>query len=249
MIDKAYSLFVDSIPDYKGKICVAISGGLDSRLLAGLVSKKRKIDLAYTFYRTKDRVLGQGTNALPFAAKIAKECKVDKYFQICVDNDTKEDRRLTMGYPKVQKRKTLTGLRKLNGKVKLKDYTVLLAHGADSYTGVEVNPLTLFSYKKKDEETKQKKILYEKEIFPITFGRYFKDWDIPLWNDQLVEFFLGLPFRYRFQQNLYRKMIIKYFPELAKIPREDIGKSICVGEFRYLIDRAIFRFNKWMEYK
>ena len=50
MIDKLWELHLESIPDYKGKIWVNQTAGLDSRVLGGMISKRRQIDFGFYYY-------------------------------------------------------------------------------------------------------------------------------------------------------------------------------------------------------
>ena len=136
-----------------------------------------------------------------------------------------------------------TGLRKLNEIVDTSDYTFIVGHGLDSLTGVGVNPLTLFSYKKKDVETSSKRHRYLWSTFPNTYGKFGK-WDSPLWSWDVEEFCLDLPLKYRFHQYLYRQMIKKYFPELARIPREGMDVGMDIGEIRYFYERTKYWLRK-----
>jgi len=50
MIDTLWQLHLDSISDYKGRIWVNQTGGLDSRILGGIISKRRQIDFGFYYY-------------------------------------------------------------------------------------------------------------------------------------------------------------------------------------------------------
>ena len=49
-IDEMWQLFQSSIPDYQGKIWVNMTGGLDSRVLAHIISQRRQIDMGFYYY-------------------------------------------------------------------------------------------------------------------------------------------------------------------------------------------------------
>ena len=92
MIDEMYELFMKNIPDYEGKICVPISGGLDSRVLAGLISKKRKIDLSYCQYELKYPVKElKDIKNVGYARQIADVCCVGRFESIYVNDYTEDD--------------------------------------------------------------------------------------------------------------------------------------------------------------
>ena len=249
MVDKLYNLFEKSIPDYTGKICVPISGGLDSRVLAGLISKKRKIDLSYCQYFSY-RPRQTSYKDVEYAAAIAKICGVERFIPILTNGSSHKDLEAIEGLPleeNLKKSMMYTGVRMLNNIVNLKDYTIVSGHMVDIFTGVGVTPFTLFSYKKKDDEIAIKRDQYYgygyggKGIFQGTYGAFAK-WDCPLWNQELIDFCLNLPIKYRFLQYLYRQMIQKYFPELAKIPRSGMNVSMDIGEVKYFIERIKY----WM---
>ena len=242
-----YELFIESIPDYKGKICVPLSGGLDSRVLAGLISKKRKIDLTYCQYELKHpMIIGTQLETVDYSRKIADICGIERFEPICVNYEKDEDVDAVKGLPmesNLLKSRMYTGLRILNDRIDLSDYTIISGHGLDSITGVGVNPLTLLTYKRKDIETEIKRDQYFDYIFDATYGA-FGEWDCPLWNPQIIEFCMRLPMKYRFHQRLYRQMIKKYFPELAKVPREGMNVRMNIGEIRYFYERLKYWLKK-----
>jgi hypothetical protein len=171
---------------------------------------------------------------------------IENFYTINTDETTPEDEAAVKGLPdekKVLQSKMFTVLRKLNEIVPTSDYTFLLGHGVDALTGIGVTPFTLHNYQKLDEITAQKRIRYYEGIFPGTYGKFGK-WDCPLWNDNLIRFCLDLPVKHRFMQSLYRKMIKKYFPELAAIKREDMHCAINVSEPKYLAYRTAFFLKK-----
>ena len=58
---------------------------------------------------------------------------------------------------------------------------------------------------------------------------YQKEWEIPLWDDRLMEFFKKVPVKYRYKKYLYdytlHKMYPAYFPEPAKPDGQKTLKS------------------------
>lgn len=245
MIDKMYLMFMDSIPDYEGKICVPLSGGLDSRVLAGLISKKRKIDLSYCQYELDYPVrIGRNIKSVGYARQIATTLNIP-FHSINVNDFTFDDMLAVKGLPMeatLLKSMMYTGLRKLNDIVNLKDYTIIVGHGLDTLTGVHVNPLTLFNYEKFERKDHIKMSEYFLKVFEGTYGDFAK-WDCPLWNGELSTFCINLPLKHRFHQRLYRQMIKKYLPELAKIPREGMDVRMDIGEIRYFYER----FKYWLK--
>ena len=247
MIDKMYQMFMDSIPDYKGKICVPLSGGLDSRVLAGLISRKRKIDLSYCQYLLKYPIkIGKQIENVSYARKIAEACGVERFETVCVNYVKDEDLKAVRGVAhedQLNRSGMYTGLRILNERIDLSEYTMISAHGLDTLTGIHVNPPGLFNYRGKEKRDRKKMVDYFTSIFPATYGA-FGEYDCPLWGDELNEWCFNLPVHYRFHQKLYRQMIKKYFPELAVIPREDMHVSMDIGEIRYFYERFKFWLRK-----
>lgn len=249
-----YELFMDNIPYYSGKICVPISGGLDSRVIAGIMSKKRKIDLAFCQYELPYPIkIEKGIAHVQYARQIAGVCGVERFIPVNVNQYTQEDMDAIKGLPNeatLIKSKMYTGLRKLNEQIDTSEYTFITGHGLDSFTGVGVNPLTLLLLNpyKNDQITKRKKEEYFGGIFDGTYGKFGK-WDCPLWNDEVEDFCLSLPLGDRYFQKLYRQMITKYFPELAKINREGMNCPVNVSELRYIYARAVYFGEKLLKLK
>ena len=134
MIDQMYELFMDNLPNYKGRICVPLSGGLDSRVLAGLISRKRKIDLAYCQYELPYPIkIEKGINHVRYARQIADVLGVRNFVAINVNQYTQEDMDAVRGLPDehiLLKSKMYTGLRKLEEQIGIReyDYTFILGH-------------------------------------------------------------------------------------------------------------------------
>ena len=239
MLETMWKLFNKAIPDYDGKICIPLSGGLDSRVIAGIIAQRRKIDLSYCQWFT-GRPRQTTLTDLGYAFQISKLCQVKGFEPVKVDNPIQEDLDAVKGIPlekNLLKSRMYTGLRILNERVDLSEYTIICGHGVDSFTGVHVNPEHLFNYKKYDDDMERKmKVMFE-SIFPATYGKFAK-WDCPLWDRDLIDFCVGLPFKYRFHQYLYRQMIQKYLPELAQIKRSGIHVPMTIGETHYFAVRV-----------
>ena len=249
LVDELYNVLDKNIPDYEGKICLPLSGGLDSRVIGGLLSKRRKIDLVYTHFELEYPIKqNKGLEGVQIARQIASKLNTGEHYVICLNNDSKEDREAVKGLPNEKtllKSKMYTGLRLLNEQVDTSEYTFIAGHGLDSFTGIAVTPLTILfgNPYKNDIITKQKKLEYFGGIFDGTYGKFGK-WDCPLWNDEVEQFCLDLPLSDRFFQKLYRQMITKYFPELAVINREIINCPVNANEFRYFYKRLINYIKK-----
>jgi len=246
MIDKLYEMICKSVPDYQGKICVPISGGLDSRVLAGIIGRRRKIDLAYCQYHVGD---DWDDRHMDYATEIQKHCNVDRFVKIGTSpRDVERDEGLieNIPFPEIQRKcGNFTGVRILAEDTGLKEYTMIGGHGLDVMTGIAVNPLTIFGKYKQIDEALLQKMAKNRHILSHVYGHFFKDWDLPFWNYELYDFCLKLPMKYRFNQYLYRKMIQKFFPELAKIPRADMNVPMNIGEVRYFYERCKYSLKKY----
>jgi len=193
MIDKLYKMLCKSVPHYQGKICVPISRGLDSRVLAGIIGQRRRIDLAYCQYHKGD---DWDDRHMGYANEIQKNCNVNLFLRIGTfpkDVERDEDIIQNIPYHEIQRKcGNFTGLRILNEEYPLKEHTIIGGHGLDVMTGVAVNPFTMFGkYKKFDDELPQK-MAKNKYILREVYGYFFKDWDLPFWNDELYDLCLSL---------------------------------------------------------
>ncbi|MEH7124291.1 MULTISPECIES: asparagine synthase C-terminal domain-containing protein [unclassified Bacillus (in: firmicutes)] len=54
---------------------------------------------------------------------------------------------------------------------------------------------------------------------------YEKGWDIPLWDDRLMEFFKTVPVEYRFKKYLYDYTLNKMYPDYFPEPVKPVGKE------------------------
>ena len=235
VVDKLYELLDQSIQDYPGKICVPISGGLDSRTTAGLIGKRRKIDLSFTVYNE-----GGYTKHLDYAKQIAKLTNVENHVILSI---TEKER--LQDFPKLKELvpsanpggRTYTVLRKVNDIVPLKDYTIIVPFGLEFLTGIYINPLSLLTMRmsKFDREWEEKHYNRCERVAQNTVWSLFAKGCIsPFWNEPLKTFCLSLPHRYRIHQVAYRRMLKRYFPELARVPREWMDIPMDVGELGYI---------------
>jgi len=228
---------------------VPLSGGLDSRVIAGLISRRRSIDLSYTQFELPYPIkIAKNIESVTYSRQIAKALNIKQYYSINVNKDSKADRDAVKGLPMestLRKSKMYTGLRKLNEFIDTKEYTFVTGHGLDVLTGVGVTPLTLLFGNPylKDLEARQKKIDYFNGVFDGTYGKFGK-WSCPLWSDEVEQFCMDLKLSDRYLQRLYRQMITKYFPELAKINREEIHCPVNASELKYFMARTVYFLKK-----
>lgn len=248
-VETIYNLLRKSILERlpAGKICIPISTGLDSRVVAGIVREIREIDLMYhQFY-------GESTKDLRYIKQISELCNsrltITKIYKSDIIDDKDKISKLT--YPEIiMESGNYTGLRLTQTLTpyNLKNYTFLVPYGLDALTGIGVNPLTLFNYRDYDKYYMEKKHYVNETFLQDTWRHFGKGAINPIWDNQLIKFCLALPVRYRFHQYLYRKMIKKYFPDLAAIPREGMNCKIDCNELTYFYKRTIYYFRKKVEF-
>jgi len=246
LIDELYFFINDAVSDVDGKILVPISGGLDSRVLAGILSKRRQIDLSYVYitekyYRHSD-----------YARRIQEILNVGRFVEIFVsEKDINEERYIYHDYG-LPVTPMLSALRHLDSHYNLKDYTLYIPHGLEFLTGIEINPISLLTGKCHGKKIKDYEGWFVKDFHPNmedkwiqTIGCHFTKHAISAtWSSSLVEFCLDLPLQYRFHQYLYRKMIRKYFPKLAAIERDGMDIRMDCGEVKYFMARIKYFIKK-----
>lgn len=219
-VDMMWEILNDAIPTYKGKLCVPITGGLDSRVIAGIISKRQRIDLSYCFYDERTKFNWQ------HAAEIAKRLDVHNFYAIKLGG--KRRHRFIKDYLSVEP---------LN--YDLKEYTLIHGNHANTITGSRVTPLNYF--RTFTDFWYQTVPDYDKSNEYLT--TIFKRVEKPTWDPRFIGFCLSLPRRYRFMQYLYKEMIKKYLPDLADIPRcfESGSKPIQFqNHYRYFYERFLW---------
>lgn len=210
------------------KICVPISGGLDSRVLIGMLGGIA--DLAFTIDYGDQRNVDYAM-AIAYSAGI-RDIEIVKMTR----KDVRKDRDIIATLPNSQenmKSGNWTALRLLNEKINLKEYAVLVPYDLDVWTGVKVNPLTIFTYYNLDIDQKLRSRTVNKPQLRHVWGKWFKDALNPFDDKELIQYCLELPWYERFHQRVYRRMINEYFPKLASIPRENLHVAPNVNEVRY----------------
>lgn len=180
-----------------GKICVPITGGLDSRVLAGLLLKNNKrIDLSYIRFNDDNY------------------CNVGYALYLGIAFHVKDFRTLFVNNKNVIE----VMLNDLSKQVNLKEYTLIQPLHMDFYTGLHYEPRKMFRIKKYEREywdTVPKKIAEYKEIYERYFNRVISPFD----TKETRKFFESIPGRYKIMQYAYRQMIRKYLHGLYDIPR------------------------------
>ena len=236
LLDTLYNKIEKTLLDVGNKIFIPISGGLDSRVVAGIFNKKRKIDLSYVYFN-----IDKDIRHVQYSAKIANQLDIEKYYVIPISN-----KEIDMNFEKISswnlpKNEVFTAFTKLNKLVDLKEYTLCIPHGLEYITGIHVTQFDLI-YKSKNKKIDSWYLNEWRQFEKRWVEKYkifFKN-IITTWNDDLVSFCLNLPLKHRCNQGLYRKMIMKYLPEISSIPREDMNFRIDQGDFLYTLNRFIY---------
>lgn len=249
--EKLYNLLYDvikqNVDKIKGKICVPISGGLDSRVVAGFMQTlKQQIDLVVTFGTRNDKHVeyakriarAAGYSGKIITASVTRQ-EIEQNNQV-VNAITGLGERATPGF---------VCLQKINNKIDLSEYTFLVPYGLDWLTGIKINPLTVWRgaeyFRKQDHYFVN---TYYQQICLNAFKvfHFFRAAAInPIWfSENLVEFCSRLQLKERFHQKLFRNMIKTYFPKLAAIPRTYMNCRMDCNEVTYFIYRALYYFKK-----
>jgi len=204
MIDKLWELHLESIPDYKGKIWVNQTAGLDSRVLGGIISKRRQIDFGfYYYYKESEHNVKHVKKIVSLLNyKNFKFIKLDRFGYGGFDHAVKI---ITEGYhPELYP----VDLVKLAIDINPSEYTYIVNSYGDAVSG---------RFKTKKRERKFFDEVYSKEThLPFT---NFKSIEFPLWNPRLLGYFYSMPRYQRWFQHGYMMMIKKYLPELYEVPR------------------------------
>ena len=181
-----------------GKICIGLSGGLDSRVLAGIISQRREIDLGFCFYTDETRCNIEYVEALVSRLNF----KRFEFIDIVEHGKSNLSR----------------AIKQLNHSYQLKDYTLVVAKHMDVITGLRKTKQSDRQYYYDDM------FLVENGM---GYANTFKDCITPLWNPRLVGYMQSLPRSQRLFQRAYRQMIREYLPELWEVPRcFETGKPV-----------------------
>jgi len=238
LVEQLYEKINNTIPEIKGKVFIPLSGGLDSRVMAGIINNRQPIDLSYVHFK-----VGSDTRHVSYSTQIADELDIKKYYVIPIyQHEIDYDFNHVSNLPKTE---SYTAFKKLSDIVNLKEYTLIMPHGMEYMTGIHITQFDLFySNKNKKIDDWYLNIWRPIETKWVEFYKsFFKD-IITTWQDDLVNYCLNLPLKYRCNQRLYRQMIIRYFPKLASIPRDTMNFRIDQGEFKYTLNRLRYSICK-----
>lgn len=240
LVDELYNLFKTVITErtanIKTKICVPISGGLDSRLVAGFLADK--IDLVLIFGNP-------GAKHITYAHQIAQAVGYNNAILVTTARQidievAKPLVRMIKGID--ESARTYVLLANADRVIDLSQYTFVVPHMLDPYMGNNVNLLTLF----KQKQTKEYWNEYEVNISNkgVEIWKHFGNYVNPIMDDRIKDFCSNLPLRYKFHQYLYRKMFKKYFPKLAAIKRDNMNVRMDCNELTYFVARTIRYIKK-----
>jgi len=240
LIEELYDLIKGNISGINTKIFCPISGGLDSRVGAAILSKEKPIDLSYTHF-----IVGDDVRYVGYAAQIAERLNVKKYYVIPVFKDEIEIKSLEL---KIDDKNSLAGwiaYEKLAKIEKLKDYTIVVLDCMGWMSGNHVTPFDFIfpRYKKIDRYFRYDYTPRNRNGRDQIAENIFTKM-VTTDNDEVMNFWLSLPLRYRVNQYLYRQMIIRKLPEIADIKRADKHFKININEFSYTYKRLLYSLNK-----
>ena len=231
--DLLYEKYKDVFKDVpKGKLCVPLTGGLDSRVLAHFLPH---IDLSFYIYTQRTY------KNLNIVQKLWDHFKVDKTYPIYITDsfETAADALKLSG--DVRRWWLIAGLNKLSKKIDLTDYTICINEHSDFYTGLHLK----LRHKSYENYYINNVIPQHNKTFSDTFNNYFGNyWAPTIEGDFFIWCLNNLNYFDKFMQRTYRKMIKKYMPELYHIPRcFETGKPISLDK-NYTMYRLLNYFNK-----
>jgi len=175
-------------PKVDEKICIPITGGLDSRLIAGIIAQHREIDYGY-FFASK-----YTQSSIPHVEKLMELCRVKKYDIVNMGDITKDkaiDFHRTHAMP---------------------DYVIYMNPCFSVLTGLHRTRKK--DYKYLTDSLPNKRLVNSKDVY---VG--WKEVYDPLSTFELACTCLSMSRRERLFQSLHRKMLIRYLPEIANVPR------------------------------
>lgn len=218
-IDELWNILVESVPDLSGKkLCTPITGGLDSRTLAGVLRHcGYRIDFSY-WVRVPDNMINQ-----KHVEKLWDLLGVEQREIIDVN-------KLPRDFP--------LAIRILQEKISnLKEYSFLIPFHMDVYAGM------------KKSKSAERKYFYETwPQMSLSIYNVFGEIILPFENSRVIGYLLNLPRRDRLFENLYMRMIKKYLPDLADVPRcfeKNTGRPIPIKNVPlYILLRLSDRFYR-----
>ena len=211
VIDEMWELF-NNFTVSDGKICVPLSGGLDSRVLAGIISKRRPIDLGFHFYTD------QGFYNHDVIHRLLEHLDYTNFECINIHTHTK------INFGEI-------------GDLNAAARTLFMFHDLKKYTvtmPIQMDILTGRDLTKRYNRKHFYEMINDRDMNLVYFGAK----SYPLWNPVLVAYLQSLSRYDRFFQRAYRKMIRKYLPELWEIPRAfETGPPVSLN---YYIPKRIY---------
>lgn len=221
----------DHLPHGRTKICLPITGGLDSRILAGIVSKHRKIDFSFCYWSDNH------VHHVEYATNIAMTCEVNNIDSIYIpDNELAEEAWRINDY----------ALHKVTEKHPLYHHALVLAMSLDFLSGGHIGLWNVFNHKRiRNVEHK-----YIANVRPVQvkwnqyYTKYFHKVCDTVWHDEFVDFCLSIPLKLRMDRWILREALKKYHPELAAIPQDELRVPVDVSDLEYTLRRHWFIAKK-----
>jgi len=191
IIKEMWELHNRLIPNYEGKIFIALTGGLDSRVLAGIVGARREIDLGYYYYYP------DSIGNVPHVKELVKILPYKDFQFIEVESHDRT-------------KQSVSPLKLLMKYYDLKEYKVVVNLYGDVVTGMFKRLVRNRGFYIKENFFDYNLMRHEED---------FGSASLPLWTPEFVGYMYNIPRRYRLFQYAYIRMIKEYLPHLYDVPR------------------------------
>jgi len=188
--DTLWEIMCDCVNYHSGEIIIPTTGGLDSRILSGIIEKKGYISNWTYWFRCPDNKINED--------HIIKLSEIQKKHLIIIDVPS-----LPEGFK--------YGMGKLNEKALLKHHRIAIPFHMDVMAGML--------------KSRKKERFYFQHTYPAMEEKFYPNYSLwgevlrPFDNPRLIGYILSLPRKDRMFENCYIKMLNKYLPELAEVPR------------------------------
>lgn len=194
IIDEMWQVHLASIPRYEGKLFVPLTGGIDSRILVGIIRHlKMDVELfGYYYYQKCDK---HNLFHITEIINIYNYAGFDFYLNPSEDYMAFDNH---------------TAFTEMNTKYNFKDF-ILIVHR----DGLEINGGVWPGKHRRD-------YWYKRIVDPpekYNESQWFKETSYPFFNALWVGYMDSLPKRYKLKQYGFIQMIKKYLPEVYNIPR------------------------------
>ena len=194
LIDDMWQVHLACIPRYEGKLFIPLTGGLDSRILVGIIRHlKMDVELFGYYYYQKCDI--HNLEHITKITNIYNYAGFDFYLNPLDD------------YMAFNHHKAYT---EMNQKYNFKDFTLIIHRD-----GLEINGGLWPGKRRRD-------YWYVRAVNPrekYDESQWFKEVSYPFFNALWVGFMDSLPKHLKFKQHGFIQMIRKYLPEVYDIPR------------------------------